>query len=92
MKDTLFTVTRMLRREQVERNLCILKVRGQRFRGHGDEIRGSEDEARQLNRENNRTGGPKDQCTYRPELQQREGNIWIGLEDKKTRETMGPVV
>ncbi len=28
MKDTRFTVSRMLRRDQVERNLCILKVRG----------------------------------------------------------------
>jgi hypothetical protein len=60
VKVTLSTVSRMLRRDQVERNLYILKFRSQRFRGHGDENRESEDEARQ---EDNRTRGIKDQRT-----------------------------
>jgi hypothetical protein len=40
----------------------------------GEENRGSQDEARQ---EDNRTTGIKDRCTERPELQKREGKIWI---------------
>jgi hypothetical protein len=51
----------MLRRDQVERNLYILKVR------HGTK---TSDQRTMPNRL--RTGGPKNQWTFRPELQKRE--------------------